>query len=261
MSLFARAVPLLFLCATAWGDDLHDVRFDQRLGAHIPAEAAFLDETGRAVTFRNYLGGKPIVLVPGYYRCPMMCPLVTDGLIQTLQDIRATAGLDFQVIFYSINPREAVADAADKKQMDLRQYGRSGTAGGWHFLTGAEPEDRLLSDAIGYHYAYDPPSKEYAHATGFVVLTPDGTVAHYFFGVNFSANELRLALNAAAAGQVGSPVERLFLLCFHYNPLTGKYSLAILDVMRFFGLSTVAALGLFVARSVRRERLAHSRGA
>lgn len=257
---FTGLLIALVACASARADDVRDVRFDQRLGARVPAHAAFRDETGRAVTLQDYLGSKPIILVPGYYRCPMMCPLVTDGLIQALQDIRTTAGRDFQMIFYSINPREALADAMDKKRIDLRQYGRANAAPGWHFLTGGEGENRLLSDAIGYHYAYDPPSREYAHPSGFVVLTPDGAVTHYFFGVNFSANELRLALNTAAAGRVGSPAERLFLLCFHYNPLTGKYSLAVLNVMRFFGFLTIAAVALFIARSIRRERLAPGGG-
>jgi protein SCO1/2 len=243
------------LGAAARGDDLRAVRFDQLLGARVPADAAFRDETGRAVTFQEYLGSTPIILVPGYYRCPMMCPLVTDGIIEALQDLRTTAGRDFQMIFYSVNPREALSEALAKKQMDLRQYGREGAAPGWHFLTGTEEQDRRLSDAIGYHYAYDPESKEYAHATGFVILTPRGVVTHYFFGVNYSAKELRAALLAAQGEEVGSPVERLFLLCFHYNPLTGKHSLEVMNLMRFFGLCTVAAVGLFVAKSIRGERL------
>jgi len=241
-------------------DDLSAVRFDQLLGQHVPLDDRFLDETGKPVLLKSYLGSQPAILVPGYYRCPMMCPLVTDGIIQALQDVQATAGRDFQVIYFSINPKESLADAMGKKKLALRQYGRDAAANGWHFLIGSEKSDRQLADAIGFHYAYDPQSHEYAHASGFVVLTPDGTISRYFFGVNYSPRDLRLALDEGSGDKIGSPTERLFLLCFHYNPLTGKYSLAILNFIRLCGAATLVALGAFIAFSIRRERLLQAGG-
>lgn len=260
LALVILMIPLALAAAPLSDDGLRDVRFDQLLGSRVPLDARFLDETGAPVTLKRYLGSKPVILVPGYYRCPMMCSLVTDGIIQALQDVPATAGRDFQVIYFSINPRETVADAMGKKKLALRQYGRDAAAAGWHCLTGSEENNRRLADAVGFHYAYDPQSHEYAHASGFVVLTPEGVVSRYFFGVNFPPRDLRLALTEASGGKTGSPVDRLFLLCFHYNPLTGRYSLAILDFLRLCGAGTVLVVGLFIARSIRRERVIQTEG-
>src|SRR5437773_1594563 len=205
------------------GVDLAQIRFEQNLDQQLSLGLPFVDESGKAVRLDQYFHNKPVVIVPGYYGCPMLCGLVANGLVEALQDIKATPGRDFEIVFISINPKETPSLAIAKKNSYLKRYGRAQSANGWHFLTGSEPAIRAICDQLGFHYAYDFHSKEYAHPSGVVIATPDGRVAKYLFGVTYTATDLSSAIKSASARQISSPIKDLLLLCFHYTPITGKY--------------------------------------
>jgi len=235
-------------------NQLTDIRFDQKLGARISQNLSFRDESGKSVTLRDYFGQKPVVLVLGYYRCPMLCTLTFNGMVEGMNDMKWSIGDQFNVIHVSIDPNETPELAAAKKQNYVKQYGRAGAAAGWHFLTGKEPEIRQLADEVGFHYAYDASVKQYAHPSGLVILTPDGTVAKYFFGVKFPSSELYAALRDASQQKVGSPIERLVLLCFHYSPIKGKYGALVMEIIRILGAATLVAIAWLFVSMIRRER-------
>jgi protein SCO1/2 len=233
---------------------LSHISFDQKLGAQISLDLPFRDENGKAVTLRDYFGRKPVVLVLGYYECPMLCTLTFNGMVEAMNDMKWSIGNQFNVVHVSINPNETPQLAAGKKATYVRRYGRAGAAAGWHFLTGNEPAIRKLADEVGFHYAYDPAVKQYAHPSGLIVLTPEGKTAKYFFGVKFSPAEVYGALQGASANQVGSRIERLVLLCFHYSPIHGKYGALIMKVIRVLGAVTMAGFVWLGVAMVRRER-------
>ena len=233
---------------------LRDVGFDQRLGAQAPLDLPFRDETGRTVTLRDYVGGKPVLLVPAYYECPMLCTLVLNGVVSALRALPFDIGREFRVVTVSFNPHETSELATAKKATYLEQYRRPGAAEGWHFLVGDETSIRPLMQAIGFRYAWDSEAKQYAHASGIVVLTPGGRLSHYFYGVEFAPRDLRLALVEASNEQIGSLVDQLLLFCFHYDPATGRYSRLALNAVRAGGVLTLAALGGFVLVMLRRDR-------
>ena len=232
---------------------LRDVAFDQRLGAEVPLDVAFRDETGARVTLRDYLGDKPVLLVPAYYECPMLCTIVLNGVVSALRALPFDVGKEFRVVTFSFNPRETSELAAAKKATYLEDYRRPGAAAGWHFLTGDEPSIAALTQAIGFRYAWDEALKQYAHASGIVVLTPAGRISHYFFGVEFAPRDLRLALVEASGEHIGSLVDQLLLFCFHYDPATGRYSRVALNAVRAGGVLTLAVLVTFVALMLRRD--------
>jgi protein SCO1/2 len=258
-----KPVAILFLCllcatripAAELNDaSLQHITFDQKPGAQVSPDLHFRDENGQPVNLGNYFGRRPVILVPGYYGCPMLCTLVLNGLVETMQDLKGNIGQEFDVVNYSIDPSETAVLAAQKKSTYLRRYGRPGAGTGWHFLTGDEASIRKLSDEIGFRYAYDTTLKQYAHPSGFVVLTPQGKIVRYFFGVDFPAKELDAALVSASANKTGSPIRQLLLLCFHYSPITGKYGNLILTTVRICGIATLAALGVLIARGMGRNR-------
>ena len=232
---------------------LRDVAFDQRLGAEVPLDVAFRDEAGASVTLREYLGDKPVLLVPAYYECPMLCTIVLNGVVSALRALPFDVGKEFRVVTFSFNPRETSELAAAKKATYLEDYRRPGAAAGWHFLVGDEPSIAALTQAIGFRYAWDEASKQYAHATGIVVLTPAGRISHYFFGVEFAPRDLRLALVEASDEHIGSLVDQLLLFCFHYDPATGRYSRLALNAVRVGGVLTLAVLVAFVGLMLRRD--------
>jgi protein SCO1 len=234
------------------------IRFDQNINAQVALDLCFRDETGRRVKLGDYLGDRPAVLVLGYYGCPMLCTLVLNGMVECFQDLKMEVGDQFQVINVSINPREEPALAAAKKRTYLRRYGRARAEAGWHFLTGEEEAIHKLADEVGFHYVYDPANQQYAHPSGLIVLTPHGRVARYFFGVNFSSKELSAALREAGAEKTGSVVDQLFLLCFHYSPLRGRYGHLAMTVLRLAALATVVAILGLVFRARQRPRPAHA---
>ncbi len=235
-------------------NELKKIGFDQHIGQQISRNLNFRDENGRLVSLGDYFNDKPTLLVLGYYRCPMLCTLINDGLIQSMQELRFDVGKAFNIINVSIDPKENAAAAAAKKKEYIKRYGRSGAAQGWHFLTGDSGAIAQLANEAGFRFAYDPASNEYAHPSGFIVLTPDGKISRYFFGVNFDPREVRTAILAAAKKEQGSVVTQLVLLCFHYSPLTGKYGALIMDVMRGAAIATVLGLGVFIFLSARGRR-------
>jgi protein SCO1/2 len=234
-------------------DQLLQIKFDQKLNAQVSPDLVFRDETGKQIQFGNYLGKRPIVLMLGYYSCPMLCTLALNGAVSTFQDLKWTVGENFDVIFVSIDPNETSQLAAEKKKTYLRSYGR-GDANGWHFLIGDKNSIQKLADEIGFHFAWDPAIKQFAHPSGFVVLTPDGKISRYFFGVTYSAAELNSALRDASAEKTGSPIEQFILLCFHYSPLTGKYGNLVMNIVRGGGIAMLLVLGAIIFTQQNRRK-------
>jgi protein SCO1/2 len=235
-------------------DPLRDVGIDQRLGERLPLELAFRNELGRTVQLGEFFDEKPVVLAFVYYRCPMLCTLVLNGLLRCLRALPFDTGEEFQVVLVSIDPKEGPDLAQAKKAAYLEQYGREGTEGGWHFLTGDQRSIAALTSACGFRYVYQEEIDEYAHGSGILVATPDGVLSHYFYGVEYSARELRLALREASDGRVGSIVDAFLLLCYHYDPRTGRYGIAIMNATRAAGGLTVLLLGGLIVFLVHRER-------
>jgi protein SCO1 len=214
---------------------LTKLTFDQKLGTQVDLSLLFKDEKGQAVKLGDYFGRKPVILDLGYYECPMLCTLVLNGLVQGLQGMQPTIGKDFEVVCV------------------LRLYDRAGAESGWHFLTGNAPAIKALADAVGFHYAFDPSVRQYAHPSGLVILTPEGKVARYFFGVKFASGDLQTVLSRAAAKKVGSPVQQLLILCCSFLPLIGKYSGTILLLVRVAGGLVVLALAGLIVHAFWRE--------
>jgi protein SCO1 len=233
---------------------LREVGFDQRLGERLPLDLAFRDETGREVRLGDYFGQRPVVLSLVYYECPMLCTLTLNGLVSAMGVLPWTPGQEFELVTVSFDPRETPAQAAAKKKAYLARYKRPEAAAGWHFLTGDEPALRALTKAVGFRYAWDGPSQQFAHPAGLVVATPDGRMARYLFGVEYAPKDLRLALVEASEGKVGSPVDQLLLFCYQYDPATGRYGAVLMRVMRLGGVLTLLALGTFFVISLRKER-------
>jgi protein SCO1 len=239
---------------------LRDVGFDQRLGEALPLEAAFRDESGRAVRLGDYFGRKPVVLSLAYYGCPMLCTLSLNGLASALSTLSFDAGREFEVVTVSFEPRETPDQAASAKKAYVERYGRPGAAGGWHFLTGDAAAIEAVTRAVGFRYAWDDETRQYAHPTGIVVATPEGRVARYLYGVEYAPKDLRLGLVEASAGRVGSPVDQLLLYCYQYDPVRGRYGAAVMRTVRLLGILTVVSLVGFIAVMRRRERAMPSPG-
>lgn len=235
---------------------LLDVGIDQKLGGRIPLDLAFRDESGSSVTLGKYFGEKPVVFALVYYECPMLCTQVLNGLVRSLKEVRFDAGKDFELVVVSINPRETPREAQSKKQVYAGLYLRPAAEQGFHFLTGDESSIAPLAKAVGFRYAYDPETEQYAHASAILLLTPQGTVSRYFYGITYPSRDLRLGLVEAAAGKIGSPVDQILLFCYHYDPATGKYGLAILNIVRVACLGTLFGLAAFITMMFRRERTA-----
>jgi len=225
--------------------DLHgEVSYEQKLDEQVPLDVTFRDEGGRMVQLGDYFGERPVILSLGYLECPMLCPIVREELVISLQELEFDAGNHFDVLVVSIDPGETASIAASKKEHIVQLYGRPGTADGWHFLTGSPASIEQLTQAVGFHYEYDAARDEYAHPSGIVVLTPEGKISRYFYGIMYPAKDLRLGLVEASANKIGSAVDQLLLLCYHYDPVTGQYTFAILTVLRLLGLATVMVVGI-----------------
>jgi len=231
-----------------------NVGIDQKLGEQVPLDLNFRDENGKNVQLRQYFGSKPVILTLVYYTCPMLCSEVLSGLTGSLSVLKFDAGREFEVVSVSINPSETARDAMGKKEQFLKRYRRPGAENGWHFLTGDKPAIDALAKAVGYRYSYDEKSGQYSHGTAIVVLTPEGKVAQYFYGIDYGPNDLRLALVSASNNKIGSVVDAVTLYCFHYDPATGRYSAQILNIVRLAGVLTVFCMGMFLTMAIRRER-------
>lgn len=240
---------------SALQDDIaKNVRLDQKLDAQVPPDLTFKDEDGHQVRLGDYFGKKPVLLNLIQYRCTMLCSEEMKILAKSLHELKFTAGDQFTLLTVSIDPREGPELAKEFKKGYLTQYNRPGAEKGWHFLTGDDRSLHQLADSIGYHYVYDPKTDQYAHPDGVQVLTPAGKVARYFFRLDYPPRDLRFAVVEAANSHIGSPMDAIALLCYHYNPVTGKYALAILDAVRLAAISTVLILLTGVAAMTLRDR-------
>jgi protein SCO1 len=233
---------------------LDAIGFDQRLDAPVPLDLTFLDESGQPVQLRHFFDGKPVILSMGYYDCPNLCPLTRRGLLASLQQLRFTAGEEFTVLAVSIDPAETPALAAQTRAELVQAYNRPAAEPGWHFLTGDHDAIDELSDAVGFRYAYDTRQQAYAHASGVIILTPEGTVSRYLLGLEYAPRDLRLALVEATANRIGTVIDQVLLFCYHYDPITGEYTMLIMNVLRLAGLTTVLLLGGVITLLLRRER-------
>lgn len=233
---------------------LNDVGIDQRLNQQVPLDLMFRDETGRSVPLQTYFGKKPVVLALIYYNCPMLCTLVLNGLIQSLNTMSFVAGKEFDVIAVSFDPRETSELATGKKRAYLERYIVKGTESGWHFLTGDESSIKALTQTVGFRYAYDAEKDLFAHASGVIVLTPEGKISRYFYGVEYPPRDLRLGLVEASENKIGSPVDQLLLMCYHYDPTTGKYGAVVMNVVRLAGTITLIIIISFIVLTIRRDR-------
>jgi protein SCO1/2 len=232
---------------------LKDVGIDQKLNDEIPLDLAFRDEHGKTVQLAQFFGSKPVILTLVYYNCPMLCTQVLNGLDRTLKQIPMDIGKDFNVVTISIDPTERPVLAEAKQAMYAGMYGRPGAAEGWHFLTGDEPQIKRLAQAVGFRYAYDSESKQFAHASVIMMLTPEGRLSRYFYGIQYPARDIRLGLQEASHGKIGSAVDQILLFCYHYDPHTGKYGLLISRVIQLAGLLTVVIGAIFLIVMFRGE--------
>jgi protein SCO1/2 len=227
--------------ATASGlpNALKDVGIDQRLNQQVPLDLVFRDENGRDVKLGDYFQGKPVILVLAYYNCPMLCTQVLNGMTGALRTLSFNIGKEFNVVTVSFDPRETPRLAAEKKAIYISDYNRPGAAEGWHFLTGEEKSIQKLTQAVGYRYKWDETTQQYAHASGIMVITPEGRISHYFYGIEYPPNDVRLALVESSQNKIGNPVDQLLLYCYHYDPATGKYGAVIMNIVRLAGAVTI----------------------
>ena len=233
---------------------LKDVRIDQKLDEVVPLDLPFVDETGKDVTLQQYFGTRPVVVALVYYECPMLCTQVLNGLFTSMEPLKLDAGRDFELVVVSFDPGETPAMAKAKRAAYLKHYQRPTADAGIHFLTGRQPAIDRLADAVGFRYAYDETIDQYAHPAAVTILTPQGHVSKYLYGVEFAPMDFRFAVVSAGEGQIGTLVDQALLYCFHYDPATGKYSVAIMTFVRLAGLLTLAGLGAFLFVHLRRER-------
>jgi protein SCO1/2 len=240
---------------------LREIGFDQNIDQRLPLDTPFRDETGRAVRLGDYFGQRPVVLAFVYYDCPMLCTQVLSAMTSTLGVLSLDPGRDFELVLVSFDPRETPALAAKKKAEYTARYKRPGTEGGWHFLTGEATAIKRATNAAGFRYVWDEDTKQFAHPTGIIVLTPDGRLARYLFGIEYGPRDLRFALLEASEGKVGTVADSLLLYCYHYDPMTGRYGFVIMRALRIAGAATVLLIGGFIFLMVRRERRQAARGA
>ncbi len=233
---------------------LADVGFDQRLGASLPLDLQFTDENGDEVTLERYFGERPVILALVYYECPMLCSMVLSGMISSLRVLKFNPGSEYEVLVVSFDPGETPEMARTAKQTYLELYDRPETEAGWHFLTGNEQEIQALTRSVGFRYVYLPEEDQFAHAAGILALTPEGQVARYYYGVEYVPRDIRLGLIEAADNKIGSMVDQVLLYCFHYDPITGKYSAVAMNIVRLAAAVTVLFLALFLFRQWRSER-------
>lgn len=237
---------------------LRDVGFQPPLNGQLPLDAHFRDETGRDVRLGDYFGQKPVVLAFVYYNCPMLCDQIQQGVVGSLRMLSFNPGRDYQVVFISFDPRETPQMAAEKKQTDLSHFHRPETASGWHFLTGSQESVDAVTRAANFRFHFDEKSNTFAHASGVMILTPDGRISRYFYGVEYPGRDMRLGLVDASAGKIGSPIDYVLLYCYHYDPSAATYSASILRIIRLGGVLTILFLvgGILIFR--RRESAAAS---
>jgi protein SCO1/2 len=257
----------LLLSVSAWGQGmtrgimsppanvrppgLKNVGIEQNLNEQIPPGLTFRDETSKPVRLGDYFGKRPMILNLVYYQCPMLCGEVLSGLESSLRVLKFDVGREFGVLTVSFDPRETPEMAAAKKAEYLKRYGRAGAADGWHFLTGPQESIEALTRAAGFQYNYDPKTGQFAHASAIMVLTPEGKIAQYYYGVEYAPKDLRLGLIQAADNKIGTVVDQVLLYCYHYDPATGKYGAIISRVLQLAAAATILILGTFIVLLIR----------
>jgi protein SCO1/2 len=234
---------------------LREVGYDQRLGEQVPLDIALRDESGRDVRLGDYFGKRPVVLALVYYECPMLCTLTLNGLVSAMSVLSFDAGQEYEVVTVSFEPKETPALAAAKKRAYLQRYKRPGAEAGWHFLTGDAPAIKRLTQAVGFRYVWDAQTRQYAHPSGVTVLTPDGRLARYLYGIEYAPKDLRFALVEASSGRIGTPVDAVALYCYQYDPATGRYGAAVMRLLRTGAVFTMLGLVAFWVVMWRRERV------
>jgi protein SCO1 len=256
--LIATTIPAIAQTNSATPPQLPGkVAIDQKLNAQLPMDLMLRDESGRVVRLGQYFNhGRPVLLNFMYYRCPMLCPMVMDGIANGLTELRFDIGKEFDVVTVSIDPRDTPELATMKKETYVKRYGRFGAADGWHFLTGPESAVKKLTNAVGFQYAYDIKMDQFAHGAVLLAVTPQGRVSRYLYGFEYKARDLRLALVEASAGKIGNASDAILLLCYHYDPATGKYSRSAMNFVRAGGVATILSLAGFIFIMIRKE---HSR--
>jgi protein SCO1/2 len=239
-------------------DDLKNVGIDQRLDQQVPLDLQFKDETGKAVTLGDYFkSGRPVILNMVYYTCPMLCGEELAGEASALGVLKFTPGKEYEVVSVSFNPDETPKDAAEKKKIYIdrmnEELSQKTYGGGWHFLTGQEPQIKQLADAVGFHYKRDARTGQYIHAAAIMIVTPQGKLAQYYYGVEFSPKDIRLGLIEASRDRIGTVVDQVLLYCYHYDPNTGRYGAVVTNIMRLSGAVTILVIGGFLIVMYRRE--------
>ncbi len=230
-----------------------EVGIDQNIGKRLPLNLEFRDETGRAVRLGDYFTTQAVIITPVYFECPMLCTQVLNGLVRTLKVTPLEVGRDFQIVTFSFNPKETPELASAKKQNYLAELGREAAGSGWHFLTGSQDAITSLTSALGFRYVWDDKLQQYAHAAAIIVATPEGRIARYFYGVDYPPRDLRFGLVEASQGRLGNVVDQVLLLCYKYDPMTGRYGWAVITSVRIAGIVTVLAMTTFIFLMLRRE--------
>lgn len=238
---------------------LEGVGIDQRLNEQVPLALTFKDEQGKTVKLGDYFQtGRPVILNLVYYQCPMLCTEVLNGLTAALKVIKFVPGDQFEVVTVSIDPRETPQLAANKKEMYIKRLGNPDAARGWHFLTGEQTQIAALANATGWHYVYDPKLDQFAHAAGILLITPTGRIAQYYYGVEYSAKDMRLGIVEASQNKIGSLADQVLLYCYHYDPRTGRYGATVMNIVRVAGIATVIVMGCCFVLLFRSEK--HDQG-
>jgi protein SCO1 len=259
LGLIASGAPIPALAQPSVPTPLKNVGYDQHLGGQLPLATPFVDEAGRSVRLGDYFGSRPVVFALAYFRCSMLCNVVLDDLAASLKVVPFTPGRDYDVVVVSFDPADTPALAAAKKRDIVSRYGHPETASAWHFLTAPAKKSEApqaisaLTQAVGFRYYWDPDTRQFAHAAGIVLLTPKGRISRYFYGVEFPARDVRLGLVEASGDRIGSVVDQVLLFCFHYNPVVGRYSAVVLNIVRLGGAVTVVGLLLLVTLLGRRK--------
>ena len=231
---------------------LRSVGIDQKLGAQVPVDVPFIDEDGRPAALRQFLG-KPVILALVYYQCPSLCNMVLNGVLRSVRNLTMTAGNEYDIVAVSFDSRETPEMAAAKKASYVKGYSRPGAEQGWHFLSGSAASSKMLADSVGFHFAYDSGTNQFAHGSAIMLLTPEGRVARYFYGIDYPERDVRLGLVEASNRTIGSAVDQVMLYCYHYDPSKGKYGMVIMNVLRLAGIATVSALAVFIILMFRRD--------
>lgn len=234
---------------------LTNVGIDQHLNAQIPLDLNFVDENGQPVQLRQYFGQKPVIITMVYFQCPMLCSQVLSGLTFTLNGMsNFNVGQEFNVLTVSFDPRDTPQAARENKERYLKRYRRSGSDQGWHFLTGKKDQIDTLAQALGFRYVWDQENQQFAHGSGIMLITPEGHIAQYYYGIEYDPRNVRLGLVEASKGKIGTIVDQILLYCYHYDPRQGKYGAAVFNILRASALATVLVLGGFMLLMFRRER-------